>query len=119
MFRILSGNNFQRLRNDSRFLREYGSYLDSKSKERVLDLKKTNQSLRSFVIEKKTGGQRLTQAAAILLLTPDPITDAAAVPVLVAAQVVKMRSKKQSDMQRVLESANEIVASIFSLAKLS
>jgi transposase len=119
MFRILSDNNFQRLRNDSRFLREYGSYFDSKSKERVLDLKKTNQTLRSFVTEKKTGGQRLTQAAAILLLTPDPITDAAAIPVLVAAQVVKMRSKKQSDMQRVLESANEIVASIFSLAKLS
>jgi hypothetical protein len=111
--------NFERLRKDSKFLREYCPILDLRNKERVIDLKKTNEKLRSLVTQKRTGGQRLTQAAAVLLITPDPITDLAAVPVLAAAQIVKMRSKKQSDVQRMMEGANRDITSLFSLTELS
>jgi hypothetical protein len=119
VFRILQGNDLERVRKDSKFLREFAGYLDSKSKERVIELEKSNEILKSLVTQKRSGGQRLTQAAALLLLTPDPITDAAAIPVLLAAQVVKMRSKKQSDMQRILEGARKEITTLFSLAEFS
>ncbi len=119
VLRILQGNDLERVRKDSRFLREFASYLDSKSKDRIIRLQKSNEILKSLVTQKRSGGQRLTQAAALLLITPDPITDAAAIPVLLAAQVVKMRSKKQSDMQRILEEARNEITSLFSLAELS
>jgi hypothetical protein len=107
-----------RLRRDSGLLREFGELQKETRRDRILELKKTNETLKSLVIEKKSGGQRLTQAAALLLLAPDPITDAAAVPVLVAAQVMKMKSKKQSDLQRVLEGAHRSMSDLSSLADL-
>jgi hypothetical protein len=112
-------NLCEKLRKESKFLREYCPILESRSKERAINLKKTNENLRSLVAKKRTGGQRLTQAAAVLLITPDPVTDLAALPVLAAAQIVKMRSKKQSDMQRMMEGVTSDIASLFSLTELS
>jgi hypothetical protein len=100
-------------------LGEYCAGLESKSKERITDLKKANENLRSFVTEKRTGGQRLTQAAAVLFITPDPITGLAGIPVLAAAQIVKMKSKKQSEMQRVMDGVNREITSLFSLSESS
>jgi len=105
------------LRNDARFLRGYSRYLNSKSYERYLELKKTNDILRSLSRQKRSGGQRLTQAAAILLAIPDPVTDFAAVPVLIGAQVMKMRSKKESELQSITSGARTCLTLLASLCE--
>jgi hypothetical protein len=109
----------EKIRSDSHFIRGYTRYLDTKSRERFIDLKKTNDTIRSLLTEKKTGGRRLTQAAAVLLAIPDPVTDAAAVPVFIAAQMMKMRSRKESEMQRIMNEANSSLSSLLYSARLS
>lgn len=107
-------------RNDARLIKEFVKGVKSKpDSSRILELKKTNKILKSFVVEKRSGGQKLTQLAALLLITPDPVTDAAALPVLLAAGIAKMRSKKQNDIQRIVEGAGSSLTSLFSSADLS
>jgi hypothetical protein len=108
--------NFDSLRKDSKLLKDYGNYLISKRKEnRFLDLNQTNKIVKSFVAEKRQGGEKLTALGAMLLIAPDPITDAAAVPVLAAAQILKLRSEKKNDLRRIVEGAR---ASLISLSSL-
>ncbi len=115
----LAESNIEKIRSQARFINGYSRFLDSKGRERLLELKKTNAMLRSFVMQKRTGGLKLTQAAAVLLTIPDPVTDVAAIPVLIAAQIMKMKSKKRSEIQRILEGVNSNFTSLFSLAELS
>ncbi len=115
----LTNNSLDKVRKDARLLRDYGNHIETKNRERFVELRKTNNTLRSLVTEKRTGGQKLTQAAAVLLLAPDPITGAAALPVLLAAQIKKMKSEKRSDLQRILDGANENFTSLLSSAELS
>ncbi len=108
--------NFDSLHNDSKFLKDYSNYLNSKNNaDRFLDLKETNKTLKSFVDEKRKGGERLTALGALLLIAPDPITDAAAVPVLAAAQILKLRSEKKNDLTRIVESARDSLTLLSSL----
>ena len=113
------GSEFDRLRKDARFFRHYSSFLDLKSRERILELRRTNAMLRSFVVEKRTGGQRLIQLAAVLFAIPDPITGAAGVPVLIAGQLTKMKSSKRTEIQRVFDGVNWNISSLISLAESS
>jgi hypothetical protein len=107
----LSARNFARLRGDSEFLSGYSKDLAERAKFRkILDLKKTNNELRQLAKSRRLGGERLTATAAVLLLTPDPVTSLASLPMFAAAQLLKTR-KKQSDLGRVFEKAsNEIKA---------
>ncbi len=77
-----------------------------------LELAKANKEIRQFSKKRREGGDTLVKAAAILLICPDPVTGAAALPLLAAAKIKS--SKKSSDLQRVYESANKIITSISS-----
>jgi hypothetical protein len=110
--------SFDGARNDARFLRNYSDFLDRKSRERLIELRNTNDLLRSFVSKKRTGGETLTKAAAILLITPDPVTGMAALPVFLAGQAMKMRGKKRSELERIFEAANSDITSLLSSAQL-
>lgn len=111
----MSSKATERFRNDARLLNVCANFAkDRANSPRLLELKKTNNLLKTFVVEKRTGGQRLTQIAALLLLTPDPITDAAAIPVLMAAGIVKMRSEKRNELQRVVEGVRGNITSLLS-----
>lgn len=108
--------NFNSLRKDSKFLKDYSNYLILKrNANRFLDLKETNRNLISFVTDKRQGGEKLTALGALLLIAPDPITDAAAVPVLAAAQILKLRSEKKNDLRRIVEGAREGLTLLSSL----
>jgi hypothetical protein len=109
-------STFDALRKDSKFLQNYSGFLVSKrDANRFLDLKETNKVLKSFVAEKRHGGERLTALGAALLIAPDPITDAAAVPILAAAAILKLRSEKKNDLRRIVESASESLTLLSSL----
>lgn len=77
-----------------------------------LELGKANGNIRKFVTKRREGGDTLVKAAAILLICPDPVTDAAGLALLAAAKVKS--SKKSSDLERVYESVNKISTSLSS-----
>ena len=101
---------FQRAKKDAKFLKEYSDI--AKERSRALELGKANGEIHKLVKKRGEGGDRLTKAAAILLICPDPITGAAALPLLAAAKI--KRSKKSSDLSRVYESINNISTSLSS-----
>lgn len=111
--------SFEGLRKDAKFLNNYSSLVSKCNSIRFLDLKKTNKILRSLIAEKRQGGERLTRAGAILLIAPDPITGAAALPVLALAQILKFKNEKKNDMRRVLDRVNSDLTLLFSLQELS
>ena len=112
----MSEEQFRDLRKTSQFVKKYGTVLKSKRMNERLDLNETKKLVNSFVISKRNGGQRLTHAGALLLISPDPFTGAIAVPLLLMAQVLRLRSKKKSDIQRILEGANGDLTSLLSLS---
>ena len=102
--------NLQRAKKDARFLREYSEIASERSQS--LELGKANSEIHDLVRKKGEGGDKLVKAAAILLICPDPITGAAALPLLAAAKIKS--SKKSSDLSRVYESINNLATSISS-----
>jgi hypothetical protein len=97
----------ERARKDAVFLRDFGQDIRELSKTRLASNK---DALKSLLHAKATGSPRLTKLGLALLLTPDPITSAAAVPVLIAGRIVGRR--KTSDIQRIIEEANMMVSSV-------
>ena len=91
----------QDARRDAKFLSEFSKRASEKP---GLNLAQTNSNLRDLVKKRRVGSQKLTKAAALLLMTPDPITDLAAVPLLVAARMCK----KTSDYEQLFEHANKV-----------
>ncbi len=102
--------NLLHTKKDARFLREYAGIASERGQ--YLDLGKTNSVIRDLVRKKGEGGDKLVKAAAILLICPDPITGAAALPLLAAAKIKS--SKKSSDLSRIYESVNKIATSLSS-----
>jgi hypothetical protein len=103
----LSSRENSRLRDDSAFVSEYSKELLERAKiKKLLDLKRTNNELRQLAKSRRLGGERLTAAAAVMFLTPDPLTTMASLPMFAAAQLMKSR-KKSSDLGRVFEKARE------------
>ena len=51
----------------------------------------TNAAVKDLVKERKDNGKKLMTLGAALLIMPDPVTDVAAVPVLVAGKVLQSR----------------------------
>jgi hypothetical protein len=100
----------QKAKKDVSFLNEYSKI----AKERVsnLELGKVNSELHQLVKKKGEGGDKLVKAAAILLICPDPVTGAAALPLLAAAKIKSAR--KSSDLSRVYEGINKIASSFSS-----
>ncbi len=85
--------------------------------KKLLDLKKTNNELRQLAKERRLGGERMTAAATVMFLTPDPATTLASLPMFAAAQLLKSR-KKVSDLGRVFESANNEIKALSSLSSI-
>jgi hypothetical protein len=117
-FSNLTSESSARLRRDSAFLSEYSKALVERSKMRkLLDLKKTNNELRQLTKQRRLGGERLTAAAAVLLLTPDPVTSAASIPMFAIAQLMKSK-KKASDLSKVFETANSELKSLSTFSQM-
>lgn len=51
----------------------------------------TNKTVKDLVKERKDTGKKLLTLGTALLIMPDPITDVAAVPVLVAGKMIQSR----------------------------
>lgn len=100
----------KRAKKDAKFLKEYSNIVAQRAQP--LELGKVNREIRQFTKKKREGGDTLVKAAAILLICPDPATDAAGLALLAAAKIKS--SKKSSDLERVYESANKIITSISS-----
>jgi hypothetical protein len=54
-------------------------------------LRESNALVKDLVKERRDTGKKLLTLGAALLIMPDPITDAAAVPVLIAGKVMQKR----------------------------
>lgn len=115
----MSKEKIESIKKDARFLNAYSCLVSSKARTRYLDLKETNKILKSLVQEKREGGEKLTRVGALLLFTPDPVTSAIAIPVLFAAQTMRIRSKKKSDLQRIIEAAQNGFTLLLSLSEFS
>jgi hypothetical protein len=114
----LSTAELARLRGDSVFLSGYSKTLVDRAKfKKLLDLKKTNSELKELARARRLGGERLTAAAAVLLITPDPITSAASLPLFAAAQIMKTR-RKSSDIGRVFEKVNSDLKDLSTISQL-
>jgi hypothetical protein len=76
-------------RRETAFLREVAGLVGSRPKS--MGTSETTESLRDVLRERKNSGKNLMKLGAALLLMPDPITDVAAVPVLIAGKMVSAR----------------------------
>ena len=95
---------------DAKFLNEYSKIVKERSKG--VELGNANSEIGKFVKKRRDGGDTLVKAATVLLICPDPITGAAALPLLAAA-AAKSR-KKSTDLERVYRSVNEIASALSS-----
>lgn len=82
-----------------------------------LGVKKSNESLKDLVKERKNYGAPLLKAGAVLLIIPDPITDAAAIPVLAAGKILSSRQGSNvkevyGDLAKSLSSLKSISSSL-------
>lgn len=85
--------------------------------KKLLDLKKTNNELKQLTKQRRLGGERVTALAAMLLLTPDPVTSLASLPMFAVAQMMKSR-RKSSDLGRVLDNARSEITGLNSACDL-
>jgi len=76
----------------------------------------TNAKLKGLVKERKDVGKKLLTLGAALLIMPDPITDVAAVPVLVAGKV--MQSRHSIGVKNVYDEMRQTLNQISSLCSL-
>jgi hypothetical protein len=76
-------------RKDAAFMKELAERIQSRP--RSLDTSRTSDSLKDIVRERRNSGKNLMRLGAALLIIPDPITDVAAVPVLIVGKVVSAR----------------------------
>ncbi|MHB8565955.1 MAG: hypothetical protein ACYC7D_03055 [Nitrososphaerales archaeon] len=102
-------------RREAVFLNEFGKRVEDSSK--TLNLAETNSNLKGLVRERKNYGDSLLKAGAILLIIPDPITDAAAVPVLAAGKILSSRQSSAlkdiyTDLSKALTSLSSISSSL-------
>ena len=79
-------------------------------------LSETNRKLKDVVKHRSNPAKKLFALGTALLIMPDPITDAAAVPVLIAAKV--FQSKQSSNVKDVYTELRQAMNSISSLSQL-
>jgi hypothetical protein len=77
---------------------------------------KTNSAVKDLVKERKDHGKKLLTLGAALLIMPDPITDAAAVPVLVAGKI--MQSRHSISVKNVYDEMRQTLNQISSACSL-
>jgi hypothetical protein len=77
-------------RRDASLIKDATSLL----KERTLppSLRETNQRVKDLTKERRDSSKKFLTLGAALLIMPDPITDMAAVPVLIAGKVMQSRA---------------------------
>jgi hypothetical protein len=74
----------------------------------------TNSTLKSLVKSHSTTGKKLLALGTALLIMPDPITDAAAVPVLIAGKF--LQSRQSANIKDVFDEARNALAAISSVS---
>ena len=77
-------------------------------------LKETNSSLKDLVKKRGDTGKKLLALGTALLIMPDPITDAAAIPVLIAGKV--LQSRQGSNLKNVYDEMRQTLNSISALS---
>ena len=75
---------------------------------------KAKESVSGLVRERKNYGDKLLQAGAVLLIIPDPITDAAAIPVLAAGKILS--SRQSSNLKDIYSDLSKTLTSLASLS---
>jgi len=73
---------------------------------------KMNSQLKDLVKTRRDTSKKLLTLGAALLIMPDPITDAAAVPVLIAGKV--MQARQSINIKKVYEELNSSLSQISS-----
>jgi len=81
-----------------------------------LSLRETNDTVKGLVKERRDTSKKLLTLGAALLIMPDPITDAAAVPVLIAGKV--MQSRYSICTKNVYDEMRQTLNQISSLCSL-
>lgn len=76
----------------------------------------TNSVVKDLVKERKNTGKKLLTLGTALLIMPDPITDAAAVPVLIAGKV--MQARQSIGVKNVYEEMRQTLSQISSICSL-
>jgi hypothetical protein len=79
-------------------------------------LHETNSTVKDLVKERRDTGKKLLTLGAALLIMPDPITDAAAVPVLIAGKV--MHSRHPVNIKNVCDEMRQTLTQISSICSL-
>ena len=83
-------------------------------RQRMPSLAKTNSTLTGLVKNRTDHGKKLLALGTALLIAPDPITDAAAVPVLIAGKL--MQRRHSSNLKNVYEEMHQTLSSLSSLS---
>ena len=83
-------------------------------RQRMPSLADTNSSLKGLVKNRPDHSKKLLALGTALLIAPDPITDAAAVPVLIAGKLLQRR--QASSLKHVYEELHHTLSSLSSLA---
>ncbi len=78
--------------------------------------RETNTTVKDLVKQRKDTGKKLLTLGAALLIMPDPITDAAAVPVLIAGKM--MQSRQAISVKNVYDEMRNTLNQISSACSL-
>lgn len=82
--------------------------IDTLDTMRALDLKKTNQMLKSLTKKRGNFSNKMIQTGIVLVICPDPFTSAAGAPMILVGTLLKSRSA--ISLQDVFKEANETVS---------
>src|SRR5579875_232983 len=95
-------------RREARFLREFSERVQDSAFP--LRVKETSESLKGLTRQRRNYGDSLIKAGVALLVIPDPITDAAAIPVLAAGKLLS--SRQSSNLKDVYNNLSKSLSNL-------
>ena len=110
----LSEPSLENMKRNAFLIREATSEISQR--QALPSLRETNHDLRELVKERPNNGKKLLALGAALLIAPDPITDVAAVPVLIAGKV--MQSRHAIGIKTVYDEMRETLNQVSSICSL-
>ena len=110
----MSASSMETTRANVALLKDAASLLSKR--DRPPSFRETNATVKDLVKERKDTGKKLLTLGAALLIMPDPITDVAAVPVLIAGKV--MQARHSIGIKNVYEETRQTLNQISSICSL-